>query len=219
MTKNSCIVGYYLDINQFIFVMQIQPFVKRKIQLQKRSFCGKVSHCQGCSRSGQAMVEFVVAAVLIMLVVGGILAVASLQRADSKSMLAATTEAIEDSMGNSIPANFSPIKDWDDGADGYEQTKDDRSQGGSFSRVRNDITGHAVPNDDWSAFNRADGNSVTYGDIKQFDSSGGSSAIGMVKGDASETAEIPPVIQRSLGMPEEVEIENQVWMPKTEGLY
>lgn len=199
--------------------MQIQSNALNKKHLHKQPLRGAAVQPIACSRSGQAMVEFVVAAVLIMLVVGGILAVASLQRADSKSMLAATTEAIEDSMGNSIPENFSPIKDWDDGADGYEQTKDDRSQGGSFSRVRNDITGHAVPNDDWSAFERGDGNSVTYGDIKQLDSSGGSSAIGMIEGKASETAVIPPVIQRSLGMPEEVELENQVWMPKTEGLY
>ena len=56
-------------------------------------------------------------------------------------------------------------------------------------------------------------------DIKQLDTSAGASAIGMVDGKASETAEIPPVIQRSLGAPDEVQVENHVWMPKTEGLY
>lgn len=175
----------------------------------------------GCAlpKSGQAMVEFIVAVVLIMLVVGGILAVANLQRADSKSMLEATEEAIKDSMGNPIANNFSPIKDWNDGADGYEQTKDDKAEKGSFSKVRNKITGHAVPDNDWSAFDRADGNSVRYGDIKQLDSSASASVIGMIEGTASETAEIPPVIQKSIGLAEEVEVENQVWMPKTGGLY
>lgn len=203
--------------------LQILFFMPKllKITAKKKLF---FNHCglpqqKSCSRSGQAMVEFVVAAVLIMLVVGGILAVASLQRADSKSMLDATTEAIEDSMGNSISKTFSPIKDWDNGVDGYEQTKDDKAKGGSLANVRNAITGHAVPNGDWSAFERGDGNSVVYGDIKQLDSSGSVSTIGMIEGNASETAEIPPVIQRSLGMPDEVEVENQVWMPKTEGLY
>jgi hypothetical protein len=43
--------------------------------------------------------------------------------------------------------------------------------------------------------------------------------MGMIEGKSSETAEIPPVIQKALGMAEEVEVENQVWMPKTEGLY
>lgn len=189
------------------------------MQPQRQYSKSKALHLHACSRSGQAMVEFVVAAVLIMLVVGGILAVASLQQADAKSMLAATTEAIEDSMGNSIPSNFSPIKDWDNGADGYEQTKDDKSMHGSFSGVRDAITGHVAPNGDWSAFERPDGNSVVYGEIKQFDSSAGASTMGMIEGKSSETAEIPPVIQKALGMAEEVEVENQVWMPKTEGLY
>lgn len=175
--------------------------------------------CRSLPKSGQAMVEFIVAVVLIMLVVGGILAVANLQRADSKSMLEATEEAIKDSMGNPLADNFSPIKDWNDGADGYEQTKDDKAEKGSFSKVRNKITGHAVPDNDWSAFDRADGNSVRYGDIKQLDSSASASVIGMIEGTASETAEIPPVIQKSIGLAEEVEVENQVWMPKTGGLY
>jgi hypothetical protein len=98
-------------------------------------------------------------------------------------------------------------------------SKDDKAKDGSFSRVRGSITGHVAPNGDWSAFDREDGKSVTYGDIKQLDTSAGASAIGMVDGKASETAEIPPVIQRSLGAPDEVQVENHVWMPKTEGLY
>lgn len=171
------------------------------------------------SRSGQAMVEFVVAIVLIMVVVGGILAVANLQRADSKSMLGATSEAIENSMGNPIPKNFSPVSDWSNGVDGHEQTKDDRQKQGDFSNVREAITGRTAPNGDWSAFDRYDGNSVIYDDIKQLDSSGGLSSIGMVEGESMELAEIPHVIQQSLGLPSEVTVENQVWMPKTGGLY
>lgn len=171
------------------------------------------------SKKGQAMVEFVVAVVLIMLVVGGILTVANLQRADAKSMLAATSEAIDSAMGNSIPDNFSPVKDWNNGPDGYEQTKDDKKISGNLSNVRNSITGVAAPNGDWSAFSRSDGDSVVYDDIKQLDKSGGTSTIGMIEAEASETAEIPPVIQRTLGMDSEVNVENQVWMPKTEGLY
>lgn len=199
-----------------MFIIQLEQKQKKNILISSTSQHRSIFVL---SNSGQAMVEFIVAVVLIMLVVGGILAVASLQRADAKSMLDASKEAIEDSMGNSIPKNFSPIRDWDEGLDGYEQTKDDKAKDGSFSRVRGSITGHVAPNGDWSAFDREDGKSVTYGDIKQLDTSAGASAIGMVDGKASETAEIPPVIQRSLGAPNEVQVENHVWMPKTEGLY
>lgn len=171
------------------------------------------------SNAGQAMVEFVVAVVCIMLVVGGILVVANLQRADAKSMLKASEEAIKDSSGNPLADNFTPIENWDNGADGYEQTKDDTAKKGSFSRLRNKVTSHAVPDDDWSAFNRADGNSVNYNGIRQINSSGSASAIGMIEREASETAEIPSIIQKALGYPEEVEVENSVWMPKTGGLY
>mgnify|MGYP003288851818 FL=1 len=188
---------------------------------RQKQYCSRwaAANSLALSKKGQAMVEFVVAVVLIMLVVGGILTVANLQRADAKSMLAATSEAIDSAMGNSIPDNFSPVKDWNNGPDGYEQTKDDKKISGSLSNVRNSITGVATPNGDWSAFSRSDGDSVVYDDIKQLDKSGGTSTIGMIEAEASETAEIPPVIQRTLGVDSEVNVENQVWMPKTEGLY
>lgn len=199
--------------------MQIQSNALNKKYLHKQPLREAALLPVASHRSGQAMVEFVVAVVAIMLVVGGILTVASLQRADAKSMLDATTEAVEDSMGNTISSNFSPINDWDNGPDGHEQTKDDRAQKGSFTKVRGDITGRAVPNDDWSAFDRADGGSVVYDEIERLDASGGSTIIGMVEGKSSEVAEIPNAIQQILGFPAEVEIENEVWMPKTEGLY
>lgn len=216
--KNTPIVFVLTCAGIKILLMMFES-TKKNINYPFQHSCTKDWSCFVKSNSGQAMVEFVVAVVLIMLVVGGIITVANLQRADAKSMLDATTSAIEDSMGDAIPSKFSPISDWNNGPDGYEQTKDDRPESGSFSNVRNDITGYSVPNDDWSAFDRVDGTSAIYGDIEHFDSSGATSTFGMVEGEASETAEIPQVIQRMLGASSEVSVENQVWMPKTEGLY
>ena len=214
------IVQNVISLKSVVEIMRFS-FGNFKMLHRQKQYCSRwaAANSLALSKKGQAMVEFVVAVVLIMLVVGGILTVANLQRADAKSMLAATSEAIDSAMGNSIPDNFSPVKDWNNGPDGYEQTKDDKKISGSLSNVRNSITGVAAPNGDWSAFSRSDGDGVVYDDIKQLDKSGGTSTIGMIEAEASETAEIPPVIQRTLGMASEVNVENQVWMPKTEGLY
>ena len=214
------IVQNVISLKSVVETMRFS-FGNFKMLHRQKQHCSRwaATNSLALSKKGQAMVEFVVAVVLIMLVVGGILTVANLQRADAKSMLAATSEAIDSAMGNSIPDNFSPVKDWNNGPDGYEQTKDDKKISGNLSNVRNSITGVVAPNGDWSAFSRSDGDSVVYDDIKQLDKSGGTSTIGMIEAEASETAEIPPAIQRTLGMASEVNVENQVWMPKTEGLY
>ncbi len=172
------------------------------------------------SREGQAMVEFVICLVGILIVAAGLLLVADLTRSDTDTLVTATGSAISDAMSALIPSSFSPIEDWDEGRDGMRHTKDDRAEMGNFSRIRNRITSYTAPNGDWSGTRRVDGSSVHYDDIVQFnDSVLVSSALRFMCAKEDMTVTTLPVLQSLMGLPETITIRNEVWMPALGGLY
>ena len=171
-------------------------------------------------QSGQAMIEFVIALIGVLAVVAGIITVADLSRADSDTYNAASEDAIGSAMGNPIAANFTPVKDWNKGADGRTFTKDDRPEHGSFAWVRNSITSRTVPNGDWSVTDRADGAQARYADIKDLDAGSNTSALfAFSRGRAETTVETLPIARTLFGVNDIVTVRNEVYMPATGGLY
>ncbi len=172
------------------------------------------------SREGQAMVEFVICLVGILIVAAGLLLVADLTRSDTETLVTATGSAISDAMSLSIASSFSPIEDWDEGRDGMRHTKDDRAQTGNFGRIRNRVTSYTAPEGDRSGMRRADGSSVHYNDIVLFnDGALLSSALQFMRAREEATVETLPVLQSLIGVPAEITVRNEVWMPALGGLY
>lgn len=172
--------------------------------------------------SGQAMAEFVIALISIMVVFVGIFTVAELQRADSKSMLDATSEAIKKSMSGGGTSSFSPIKDWEEGKDGYLQTKDDEAKRGNFSQLRLGVVSQTAKDGDWGAYTKGDGTEVRYNDMRQFNDGASEANIksfGFVREKSSDRANLSDSASKVLGVSTEVDISNEVWMPLTGDLY
>ncbi len=190
---------------------------------RRNSDAGGASPCgiaRASSRSGQAMIEFVICLVGILVAAAGLLLLADLTRSDTDTLVAATGEAISASMSLSIPSSFSPVEDWDEGADGMRHTKDDRARSGNFSRIRNRITVYTAPDGDWSGTRHRDGSSAHYDDIVQFNEGVlTASTLRFVSSSEEETVTTLPVLQSLLGLPSEITVRNEVWMPSVGGLY
>ena len=171
-------------------------------------------------RSGQAMVEFVIAIVGVLVVAAGILLLAELHRADTDTAVEATAEAIDDSMGSAIASSFTPVDDWREGRDAMRHTKDDRPDRGSFSGVRARVARRTAPDGDWSGLARLDGSGARYDDIRQFsDGAMDSATFRFHRGASQQTVEPLPVLRRLLGLPDAMTLRNETWMPSTGGLY
>ena len=169
---------------------------------------------------GQAMIEFVICIVGILIAAAGLLLLADLTRSDTDTLVAATGEAISDSMSLSIASSFSPIEDWDEGQDGMRHTKDDRAQTGNFGRIRNRVTAYTAPDGDWSGTQHSDGSAAHYDDIVQFNNGVlTASTFRFMSAEDEETVATLPVLQSLLGLPTEITVKNEVWMPSVGGLY
>lgn len=171
-------------------------------------------------KGGQAMIEFVIGLVGIILLTALVVFLGQIQIVDTDSLTRASGDAIGDSMGNAIASSFTPIDDWDDGLDGRAYTKDDRADKGNFYGLRTHITSATAPGGDWSGTKRADGAPALYDDVVKVDTGTlAQSTFGFVSSGDSESISVPPVLQDILGLPAEITIRNEVWMPKTGGLY
>lgn len=169
------------------------------------------------ARAGQAMVEFVVGLVALLLVAVGILSVSALVRADTESFERAQEEAVRRSMGNGTPQSFSPVSDVETGPDGLPLTKDDAPVRGSLGGVRA-IAGHAIPADGSRPL-RPDGSDPVHDAVGAFARGGSGDALfSMRRGEGEATAELPPAANPLFGLGESASVRNEVWLPQTGGV-
>ena len=172
------------------------------------------------SRAGQAMIEFVITLIGVLAVVAGLLTIVELNRVDNNTLNEASESAISTAMGSPIASSFTPITDWDTGADGRKLTKDDTQKAGSFESTRQGITKYTAPEGNWDGTVRLDGSETKYGDVRKFNfGQTTASLFGFSKGDAGETIETLPVARTLFGVGETITIRNETYMPATGGLY
>lgn len=167
-------------------------------------------------RSGQALVEFTVGLLALLLAVVAILVVGALGRAETDAMAAAQARAAEKALGSGIAEAFAPVSDVRRGPDGLWLTADDEPVAGSLGGVRVAVAGgtglaaaqNAVP----------EGSSPRGDDFGAFAAGGSAAVFGFRRAEASAAAELPPGAG-FLGLREpEVEQRAKVWMPMTGGL-
>ncbi len=165
-------------------------------------------------RSGQAVVELVVAMLAILVIVGGLLQLVLLAHADTETMAEATAQASDAAASKgSFADTFSAIRDWEAGRDNLLLTPDDREVGGSLAHPRNDIASRTAPAGDWSALDDA-----THTDIRSFAERGSTAAFGFVHARAERDVEVLPLSGPLFGL-HQATTGNDVWMVKVNDLY
>ena len=165
---------------------------------------------------GQALVEFTVGLMALLLAVVAILVVGALGRGETDAMAEAQARAAERSLGSGIAEDFSPLSDVDPGPDGFSLTADDRPVAGSLGPVRVAVAGGTGLSDAQNAVPEA--SSPRGDDFGEFAAGGSTSVFGFRSAEASAVAELPPAAGL-LGLREpEVEQRAKVWMPMTGGL-
>ncbi len=162
-------------------------------------------------RQGQAVVELVVGLICLLVVIGGLLQLVLMARSDTETLQKATAEAASRAADSGmLSESFSPIRDWEPGADTYLQTKDDVETAGSFGPLRDRIARKTFPDGDMSAVDGA-----RFGDMQELATGGSTAALhGMVSGEASEEVEVLPVSRALFGLKNPATVENTVWFPK-----
>ena len=168
-------------------------------------------------RAGQAMVEFVVGLIALLVVAVGILAVAALVRADTESFAEAQEEAVRRSMGNATPDSFSPVADVAPGDDDLPLTKDDKAVRGSLDGIRR-IASHGLPAGGARPLGPG-GAEPGHDAVGTFGRGGAGDALFSLRvGRGEEEAELPPAAQPLLGLESPVKLRNEVWLPQTGGV-
>lgn len=168
------------------------------------------------SVSGQAAAEFVVCLLALMLVIMGMMQVATMGRASLYLHAALRGEAGENAMSDRRTGTSAPyISDWTPGPDGIRYTADDQPTRGMASGITGDLAAYSF---------RAPGD-ATYvaGSLRPVSMLTLGESPGQVLRFAHEEGTIYvslfPLIQQLVYKKEKVAIKEEVWMPSMGGLY
>ncbi len=168
------------------------------------------------ARSGQAMVELVVALIAILVVTAGMFQLVLMGTAHTETLTEAAAQAASGAVsGAALAQTFTPVADWNAGPDGMRQTPDDIAERGSLAGARSGIAALSVPNADWSAIDPARFRSIAefhHGALP-------STTFALVRGEAAREVDVLPVARALFGLRDPTEIRNEVWMTLTGGLY
>lgn len=163
---------------------------------------------------GQAMIEFVVALVVIMVILAGLVHIAALTHAHTQTMLTARHEAAQLSMADTFRGSLDTpyIFDWIEGPDGKPYTRDDFTFPGT--------TGIYSAPDILEAANPDEVPVPLPSDVLAMLTSGNAAdEFFLVKGYDFRSISNSPLIQRLFYNRPNVTVESEVWLTWTEGLY
>lgn len=168
-------------------------------------------------RSGQAIIEFMVGIVAVILLIAGLLQVAGLATAHTRVLVESRRQSGELAMFDAEPL-FIPdyIRDWREGDDGKRYTKDDEFVPATPQTFQETIINKAAADSvGWTAIDGVPNNRVT-----RIHNSGMPHAeFGFVRGYDSETVELLPAIQSLVYAADSIKVESESWMTWTKGIY
>ncbi len=164
-------------------------------------------------RSGQAIVELVVALVVILVLVAGLIQICSMGVSHSRLMTAARREAGRKAMQEASPfAGPKFIAACTLGADGIAFSRDDGVMLGDASSFQIGIVNDAEP----EALNlRRSGNPISAIANNAFPQE----MFGLVDGEDTKTVELIPIARKLLYQKDSVELKGKAWMTWTKGIY
>ena len=167
--------------------------------------------------SGQAAVEFIVCLILLLIVVIGMIHVATMGRASIYIHAAIRGRAGAEAMGGltlgETPRN---ISDWEPGPDGIRYTADDRPVARNAGGIADALTERSAKHpDDWS---RVDPDSLLSVSAIRLNNAE-TRLLSLVRGEDTIRIEIPSFIRQFIYDKGSVTVKEEVWMPLMGGLY
>ncbi len=166
---------------------------------------------------GQAMIEVIIGLVAVLVLVSGLLQVATLTKNHTDAMVEARREAGQravDLFGGSDSAEY--IRDWETGADTKRYTRDDEFTGGSqgaFVGTIVDKAGRAQG--DWDIIARTPHQGMT--ELRS--GAQPSETFGLVRGRATRDVQLLPAVRSLLYRADSIDVESEVWMTWCTGIY
>ena len=168
-------------------------------------------------RHGQAMIEFVVGIVAVLVLFAGLLQIIELSTTRTDAMIEARCEVAQAAIGGAdVRGTPSYLETWEDGADERNFSADDEPTIGNQGSFRSAILDKAAGNDDyaWQTLNDMP-NDVS--DLRASDAP--VSRFGLLRGQESVTISLIPAIRHLVYDAEEIEIECTVWFPALGGIF
>lgn len=167
-------------------------------------------------KSGQAIIEFAVGLVAVLVLIAGLLQIASLSAARTEAMVEARRNADSMAMLGIDVYEPSPfISSWQAGPDRKEYTRDDEFTVGDVPGFQSTIVLRAVSDpSEWdimAAFPR--------NDVSALRGAGVSPIFGLVKGESSQTFDVLPAFRKLIYDARTITIRARVWMTRTRGIY
>ncbi len=176
-----------------------------------------LAHTLSPRKQGQAMIELTVALVAILTIMSGLLLIVSVGTAHTEAMMEARREAGANAMMDIAPIE-SPdfIFDWQAGNDGKKLTADDTSMQDNTQPFNDNIVNRAVGNnDEWPLFSGMNNNPIN----QLRNNSTPATLFGLVKGEEHISIPLLPVIQKLIFNSDNLEIDSEVWLTHTKGIY
>jgi len=163
--------------------------------------------------AGQALVEFVVALVAILVLFAGVLQIGLLTSTRTQTMIDAREEAGQNAIA---PLSVSPVPDyienWQAGSDTRRYSADDVFTTANAADFSGQLVTYGHPEDlqSWVPANLV---SPLYQNPNPV------SMFGLVSGDASETVPLLPAVTHLLYAADSIKIYSEVWLGWSQGIY
>lgn len=172
---------------------------------------------QRAQRNGQAMVEFIVALVSIVVLAAGLLQLTSLMLAQSRTMVEARGDAGEAAVQPAAALSDPEfIKDWENGYDMVPYTVDDEViESAAESSFRNLFVERAAPSTGWDFVEQSPSDRIST--MRTLLSP--ATQFGLVDGSAAETVALMPAVRSLLYDAESITLRSKVYMTFCGGLY
>lgn len=168
-------------------------------------------------RAGQAMIEFIIGLMVVVLLFAGMLQFIDIASAHSETLSEARAIAGDLSL-NGSPISGTPeyMLDWEEGPDEMRHTSDDEPVLGSLSGTQRGILDLSVPDPgDWPELDERVNN-----DISELRAGTLPMALfGFVQGEESVSIPLWAAMRQWVYSDESVEVRAEVWLPRAGGLY
>ncbi len=168
-------------------------------------------------KQGQAMIELIIGLVAVLVLVSGLLQVASLTKNHTDAMVEARGEAgrkAVDLFGGAESGDY--IKDWEAGADGKRYTRDDDFTGGSRGAFVGTIVDKAGRSqEDWDIITRT----PHKGMAELRSGAEPTETFGLLHGEARRDVVLLPAVRSLLYRADSIDVESEAWMTWCTGIY
>ena len=170
-----------------------------------------------CPRSGQAMVEFIVALISVITIFAVMVQLAAFGRAQTDTMVnARRTAGLRSLLEPPAQTSADYIQDWDPGDDESRHTADDFYRRANPAAFQSDILDRTVASPaDWAVLDAVPDNPIS----GLRGASNPSARFGLVNGTDSETIPLLPAVRHLIYRSDRITIESDVWMASTTGIY